>query len=343
MRRAEGAALHLSVLDTSPVVAGSTPRQALHDTADLAVTADALGYHRYWVPEHHGMRGVAGSAPAVVVAHLASVTRHLRVGAGGVLLPNHAPLVVAEQFGTLAALHPGRIDLGLGRAPGGPRAAVEAVRPERERTAMPFRAQVAELLAHLDPPEDAPVKATPVLGGNTPQVWLLGSSTASAELAGELGLPYAFAHHLAPGAAAEATRVYRERFRPSGVAAAPATLVSVSVIAAEDDDRARWLAGPIRLKVLSRARGRRILLPTPEEAAAHPYSDDDRAEIAARSPGLLTGGPETVTEHLRAVLDETGADELMVTTPVHDHADRLRSYELLASVAGRLRRVTPGP
>jgi luciferase family oxidoreductase group 1 len=337
MQWAERPGVPLSVLDTSPVVEGSDPRRALCNSVDLALLADALGYHRYWVPEHHGMRGVAGSAPAVLVGHLASATRHLRVGAGGVLLPNHAPLVVAEQFGTLAALHPGRIDLGVGRAPGGPRAAVEAVRPERERTAKTFAEQIAELRSYLDPAEDAPVKAIPVLGGNTPQVWLLGSSTASAELAGELGLPYAFAHHLAPGTAAEATRVYRERFRPAESGATPTTLVSVSVVAADDDDRAHWLAGPIRLKVLSRARGRRILLPSPEEAAAHPLPDGDGA------PGLLIGGPETVAERLQAVLDETGADEVMVTTPVHHHADRLRSYELVASVAGRLRRVTPGP
>jgi luciferase family oxidoreductase group 1 len=337
MHWAERPGVPLSVMDTSPVVEGSNPRRALCNSVDLALLADALGYRRYWVPEHHGMRGVAGSAPAVLVGHLASATRHLRVGAGGVLLPNHAPLVVAEQFGTLAALHPGRIDLGVGRAPGGPRAAVEAVRPERERTAKTFREQIAELRSYLDPAEDAPVKAIPVLGGNTPQVWLLGSSTASAELAGELGLPYAFAHHLAPGTAAEATRVYRERFRPAEAGATPTTLVSVSVVAAEDDDRAHWLAGPIRLKVLSRARGRRILLPSPEEAAAHPLPDGDAA------PGLLTGGPETVAERLQGVLDETGADEVMVTTPVHHHADRLRSYELVASVADRLRRVTPGP
>jgi luciferase family oxidoreductase group 1 len=338
--------VRLSVLDTSPIVRGSTPRQALHNTVDLARLADTLGCHRYWVPEHHGMRGVASSAPAVLVGHLASATRHLRVGAGGVLLPNHAPLVVAEQFGTLAALHPGRIDLGLGRAPGGPRPAVDAVRPEAERTAKTFRQQLDELRTYLAPPEDAPVKAIPALGGNAPPLWLLGSTTASAELAGELGLPYAFAHHLNPDMAGEATRTYFERFRPSDHAATPTTLVSVSVIAAENDERARWLAGSTRLKILSRARGNRILLPSPEEAAAHPYTDDDRAEITARSRGVLTGSPETVAEHLQTVLDVTGTDEIMVTTPVYHHADRRLSYELVASVAHLLRRsgsVTPGP
>jgi luciferase family oxidoreductase group 1 len=311
--------VRLSVLDTAPIVQGSTPRQALHNTVDLAVLADALGYHRYWVPEHHGMRGVASSAPAVLVGHLANATRRLRVGAGGVLLPNHAPIVVAEQFGTLAALHPGRIDLGVGRAPGGPQAAVDAVRP----SARPFRQQLDELLAYFHPSGET--LAIPVAGGNVPPVWLLGSSTASAELAGELGLPYAFAHHLNPGGAAAAMRVYRDR------ATTPTTVVSVSVIAAEDDERAEWLAGSTRLKVLSRVRGNRILLPSPETAAAYPYTDSDRAEIATRSGAVLVGGPETVAKHLRAVLDDTGADELMVTTPLYYHADRRRSYELIAT------------
>jgi luciferase family oxidoreductase group 1 len=325
--------VRLSVLDTSPIVHGSTPRQALHNTVDLAVLADGLGCHRYWVPEHHGMRGVASSAPAVLVGHLANATSRIRVGAGGVLLPNHAPVVVAEQFGTLAALHPGRIDLGAGRAPGGPRHAVDAVPPQPERAAQTFREQLAELRAYLT---DARSQAIPVLGGNVPPVWLLGSSADSARLAGELGLPYAFAHHLNPSGAGEAVHAYEDSFRPSGTTATPTTLVSVAVIAAEDDERAEWLAGPTRLKVLSRVRGTRILLPSPEEAAAHPYTDDDRAELTARAGSVLTGGPDTVAKHLRAVLDDTGTGELMVTTPVYHHADRRRSYEILAAVAARL-------
>ncbi|MFE0019436.1 LLM class flavin-dependent oxidoreductase [Amycolatopsis sp. NPDC059021] len=334
----------LSVLDTSPIVQGSTPKRALLDTVDLAKLADSLGYHRYWVPEHHDMPGVAGSAPAVLIGHLANATRRLRVGAGGVLLPNHPPIVVAEQFGTLAALHPGRIDLGLGRAPGGPRSSVEAVRQETARTAKTFREQLDELRAFFAPREGVRPRAIPVLGGNVPPMWLLGSSPASAELAGELGLSYAFAHHLNPGAAGEAARGYRERFRASEHATEPKMLVSVSVIAAEDDDRAEWLAGSTRLKVLSRVRGHPILLPSPEDAAAYPYTGEDRAEIAARSGSVLVGGPETVTEHLQAVLDETGTGELMVTTPVYHHADRRRSYELVATIADRLRpRESPHP
>jgi luciferase family oxidoreductase group 1 len=328
-RRAD---VRLSVLDTSPIVQGSTPKQALHNTADLAILADTLGYHRYWVPEHHGMRGVASSAPAVLIGHLANATQRIRVGAGGVLLPNHAPIVVAEQFGTLEALHPGRIDLGLGRAPGGSRMAVDAVRPEKERNAKTFRQQLDELQAWFNPPEDARIKAVPVLGGNVPPIWLLGSSATSAALAAELGLPYAFARHLNPDSASDAMRVYWEQSHAS----TPAALVSVSVIAAEDDERAEWLAGSTRLKVLSRLHGKRIQLPRPEDAAAYPYTSSDRAEIAARSGSVLVGSPETITKQLQAVLDDTGAHELMLTTPVYDHADRRRSYELVASVADQL-------
>lgn len=334
--------MRLSVLDTSPIVQGSTPRQALRNTVDLAVLADELGYHRYWVPEHHGMRGVASAAPAVLVGHLANATERIRVGAGGVLLPNHAPIVVAEQFGTLVALHPGRIDLGVGRAPGGPRQAVDAVRSEAERTAKPFREQLAELRAFFA--GDAGPQAVPVAGGNVPPVWLLGSSAGSARLAGELGMPYAFAHHLNPGAAAEALRAYEDSFRPSAHTTAPTTLVSVSVIAAEDDEHAEWLAGSTRLKVLSRVRGTRILLPSPEDAAVHPYTADDRAELAARAGSVVTGSPDTVAKHLQALLDDTGTGELMITTAVHHHTDRRRSYELLATVAPRLTpRQAPDP
>ncbi|MEV4603782.1 MsnO8 family LLM class oxidoreductase [Amycolatopsis sp. NPDC049253] len=252
--------MRVAVLDTSPIVAGSTAAEALHRTVDLAMLADELGYHRCRVPEHHGMRGVAGSAPAVVVGRVAAATRRIRVGAGGVLLPNHTPIVVAEQFGTPAAFHPGRIDLGLGRAPGGPRAAADAVRGEREHSAKPLAEPVKELLGYFA--GDGSVRAVPAVG-NTPAVWVLGWSPAGARVAAGLGLPYAFAHHLNARLAREALPAYREiTVRP--------TLRSVAVIAADTDERARWLAGPERLKILSRHRGRRILLPDPETAAAHP-------------------------------------------------------------------------
>ncbi|MCR3752613.1 MsnO8 family LLM class oxidoreductase [Lentzea californiensis] len=292
--------LRLSVLDTSPVVRGSTPREALRNTTDLAELAEELGFHRYWVPEHHGMRGVASSAPAVLVAHLAAVTERLRIGAGGVLLPHHPPLVVAEQFGTLAALHPGRIDLGIGRAPGGPSSVVAALR----RTDRPYRAQLAELLALLNPADTA---AVPVQGGNVQEPWLLGSSPGTSVLAAELGVRFAFARHLSPGLTCEAD------------------LVSVAVICADDGERAEWLAGPIRTKVRSRREGDRILLPSPQDAAALP--DDGR---------VLVGGPETISRKLQSVLDETGTSELMITSPVYHHADRRRSYELVSAISGSL-------
>lgn len=293
--------LRLSVLDTSPIVQGSTPREALRNTVDLAELAEELGFHRYWVPEHHGMRGVASAAPAVLVGHLATATERLRVGSGGVLLPNHPPLVVAEQFGTLAALHPGRIDLGVGRAPGGAPHVVSSLR----RTDRPYREQLEELKALLDPADTA---AVPVRGGNAPELWLLGSSPGTSALAAEIGVPFAFARHLSPGQACAAD------------------LVSVSVIAADDDERAEWLAGPIRTKVRSRGEGNRILLPSPE--GLDPVADDGR---------VLVGGPETITRKLQAVLDETATSELMITSPIYHHADRRRSYELVAAIAGALR------
>lgn len=333
MASPRGDSVLLSVLDTSPIVQGSTARQALRNSLELARTADELGYHRYWVPEHHGMRGVASTSPAVLVGRIADATRHLRVGAGGVLLPNHSPLVVAEQFGTLDALHPERVDLGLGRAPGGPPNAVEAVRSSQERAATPFPEQVDELLRYFSSAE--PVVAVPAVGNRLP-IWILGSSHSGAQVAGRRGLPYAFAHHLDPGGAGAAVRAYTESFRPSEVLDEPRTLVSVSVIASDTDDHAEWLAGSTRLKVLSRHRGNRILLPSPEESAARHYTEQDRADIAAQSEHVLVGSPETVRAKLQAVLDETGTQELMVTTPVYRHADRVRSYELLRNLGDSL-------
>ena len=313
--------MRVSVLDTSPIVAGSTAREALRRTVDLAELADELGYHRYWLPEHHSMRGVASAAPAVAVARIADVTSRIRVGAGGVLLLNHPPLVVAEQFGTLAAFHPGRIDLGLGRALGGPQRVAAALNPG---PADSFPARLEELLTYFAD-SDQPLRATPALG-NVPDVWLLGSSTASAYLAAELGLPYAFAYHLRPAEAAAATRIYRERFRPGRIAE-PSIVVSVAVVAAATEERAEWLARSIRAKALSRSRGERILLPRPEDAVVDP----------AVGPGpVLAGAPAALRNSLRTVIAETGADELMITTPVHDHEERKRSYALVREISDAL-------
>ncbi|MCA1186731.1 MULTISPECIES: LLM class flavin-dependent oxidoreductase [unclassified Saccharopolyspora] len=317
--------LTLSVLDTSPIVEGSSAAEALHRTLDLARLADRTGFHRYWVPEHHGMRGVACAEPAVLAGAIASATSGLRVGAGGVLLPNHPPLLVAERWGMLAALHPGRIDLGIGRAPGGTPAMAAALRRPPEATTAPAHATaLGELLACFEPES----RAVPARG-NRPEIWLLGSSGTGARLAAEHGLPCAHAHHLDPEGVPEAARVYRESFRPSAQLAEPVTLVSVAVICAESDAEAERLAGSTRWKTLSRRRGRRILLPSPERAAAE-LAGLDRAEVESCSPGLVAGSPGTVRRELLAIAARTGSTELMITTPVHDHARRRRSYELLA-------------
>jgi len=325
------ATVPLSVLDTSPIVSGSTARTALRNTLDLAQLADRLGYHRYWVPEHHNMRGVASSAPSVLVGQLAAATERLRVGAGGVLLANHAPIVVAEQFGTLEAFHPGRIDLGIGRALGSDKRTADVLRGAAERRAKSFEDQLDELLAYLEPPEEHAVRAVPAVG-NTPPVWLLGSGDHTARLAGSLGLPFAFAVHLNPAEASTALATYRRSFRPSREIREPTVLLSVAVIAADTDARAHWLAGPSKRKFLGRGLGDRILLPRPEEAADYPYTEADRAAIDTKFASVITGGPDTVGDRLRALLEATGADELMLTTQVYDHADRRRSYELVAEL-----------
>ncbi|WP_051581418.1 LLM class flavin-dependent oxidoreductase [Pseudonocardia acaciae] len=318
--------MRLSVLDTSPIVSGSTAREALGNSVDLARWAERLGYHRYWVAEHHGMPGVASAAPAVLVGRLAAATSRIRVGAGGVLLRNHTPIVVAEQFGTLEALHPGRIDLGIGRSIGGRAQTADLVRGRSEPASASFPERLDELLGHFTQHTSRAIPAE----GNAPPVWLLGSSEASARLAGPLGLPYAFAHHLNPDATAAALRSYRETFRPSRVACEPTALLSVSVIAADTEEHAEWLAGPSKLKFLARRSGRSILLPPPEQAAAYPYTDQERAAIDAQFATVLVGSPDTVRDRLRALAEDTGVDELMLTTRVHDHSDRRRSYQLIA-------------
>ncbi|WP_243794375.1 LLM class flavin-dependent oxidoreductase [Saccharopolyspora gloriosae] len=326
--------LTLSVLDTSPIVAGSSAKQALHNTLDLARLADTTGYHRYWVPEHHSMRGVACAEPAVLAGAIAAATARLRVGAGGALLPNHPPLLVAERWGMLTALHPGRIDLGIGRASGGAPSVAEALRrPHDATTASAHAAALTELLDHFEAePEPPQVRAVPA-SGNRPDIWLLGSSGASARLAAEHGLPCANAYHLNPDKALDTAQSYRAAFQPSAHLPEPTTLVSVAVICADTDTDAEWLAGSTRMKTLSRHRGHRIQLPSPEHAATELAALDD-AELGTYSPGLVIGSPDTVIRQLRTIATRTGTTELMITTPVHDHEQRLRSYRLLIEEAG---------
>ena len=321
----------LSVLDLSPVSKGSGAAAALRNTLDLARATEALGYHRYWLAEHHNMPGIASSATVVLIGHVADATERIRVGSGGIMLPNHAPLVVAEQFGTLEAFHPGRIDLGIGRAPGTDQRTALALRGPGGLSAENFPEQLTELLAYFEPSDTRAVNAV-TAEGNRPPVWLLGSSGFSAQLAGVLGLPFSFAHHFAAENTLPAVQLYRDNFRPSEALAEPYVMLGTSVVVAETDEQAQFLAGPSGLTFLSLRRGRPIPLPTPEEAATYPYTDVDRAFLADRFSSSVIGSPETVRKDLEQLLADTGANELMVTTMVHGHADRVRSYELLADL-----------
>ncbi|MFD5245608.1 LLM class flavin-dependent oxidoreductase [Amycolatopsis sp. NPDC058340] len=322
----------LSVLDLSPVVAGGGVADALRNTLDLARRTEALGYHRYWLAEHHNMPGIASSATAVMIGQVAAATERIRVGSGGVMLPNHAPLVVAEQFGTLEAFHPGRIDLGIGRAPGTDQRTALALRGPGGLSAENFPQQFAELLAYFEHSDQRAVNAV-TAEGNKPPVWLLGSSGFSARMAGELGLPFSFAHHFSAENTLPAVALYRDAFKPSDVLDEPYVMLGVSVVAAETDERAQYLAAPSGLTFLSLRKGRPIPLPTPEEAAAYPYTDIERVFIEDRAASSIIGSPETVHKGLETLLADTGADELMITTMVHDQADRVRSYELVSELA----------
>ncbi len=325
----------LSVLDLSIVGRGSTPSEALDHSRRLAQEVERLGFHRYWVAEHHNMPGIASSSPPVLIAHLASHTTTLRLGSGGVMLPNHSPLVVAEQFGMLEALHPGRIDLGLGRAPGTDGLTAAALRRSNRFDAEEeFPRQLGELLAYFNGtfPDDHPfaqIHATPGRG-YMPDVWLLGSSLYSAQLAGMLGLPFSFAHHFSGENTEAAVEAYRRAFDPTGVLDEPYVMLGVNVLCAPTLDEARYLAGPGKLAMARLRSGRPDVYPTPEEAAAHDYSPQEDA--AARSWGRhhVIGPPEAVRAGLLDLAERTGADELMITTMTHGFDERVRSYRLVA-------------
>jgi luciferase family oxidoreductase group 1 len=323
----------LSVLDLAPVAAGATPGAALAATTELARRTEALGYRRFWVAEHHNMPGIASSAPAVLLAHLAANTSTIRVGSGGVMLPNHAPLVVAEQFGTLEALHPGRVDLGIGRAPGTDQLTALALRRTMEGLgAEDFPRELSDLIGFFAGEHRHRIRATPG-EGDMPAIWLLGSSGYSAQLAGLLGLPFSFAHHFSAANTLPALELYRENFRPSQWLEQPYAMVAISVICAETDERAHYLAGPARLSFLRLRQGRPQRLATPEEAAAHPYGEGERAFAEQRLIDQAVGSPETVHTRLSELVGRTGADELMLTTMVYDIADRVRSFELVAAMS----------
>jgi luciferase family oxidoreductase group 1 len=320
-----------SVLDLAPVAAGSDVGAALRNSLELARHVERLGYQRFWLAEHHGMPGIASAATSVVIAHIAAGTSRIRVGAGGIMLPNHAPLLIAEQFGTLAALHPGRIDLGLGRAPGTDQLTLRALRRgpgDAER----FPEDVLELLAYFRPAQpDQVVRAVPGAGELVP-VWILGSSLFGAELAAEVGLPFAFASHFAPAALLSALALYRARFRPSRYLAEPYVMLGVNAIVAERDDEARLLASSLQQAFVNLRRGQPGLLPAPDPDLAAKLSEHDRMLLEHTLSCAVIGSVDTVREGVRELLKRTGADELMFTSQIFDHAARLRSFELLASV-----------
>jgi luciferase family oxidoreductase group 1 len=327
----------LSVLDLAPVSEGHTPAEALRNTLDLAPEVERLGFTRYWVAEHHNMPGIASSAPAVLLAHVGSVTSTIRIGSGGVMLPNHSSLVVAEQFGMLEALHPGRVDLGIGRAPGTDQLTARALRRTTDAQLMvdEFPEQLVELFGYFDGrwPAGHPyaqVTATPGLGYR-PAIWLLGSSDYGAHAAGVMGLPYSFAHHFASGNTMVAVDTYRRSFRPVGDLAEPYVMLGVSVVCADTDEHARYLAGPGALAFLRLRTGRPGKYPSPEEAASYEYTAWEQAFVDDRLRSAVIGSPETVRAGLADLAERTGADELMITTMVHSHADRVRSYRLVAS------------
>ncbi len=325
----------LSVLDLATVAQHATAADALADTTRLARVVESLGYHRLWVAEHHGMPSVASSAPAVLVGHLADATTTLRVGAGGVMLPNHAPLVVAEQFATLEALHPGRIDLGLGRAPGTDPSTARALRRSADLGAEHFPEDVVELINYLVPSDGPPTVPAPVPGrGYLPQMWLLGSSTFSAQLAGLLGLPFSFAFHFAPALVDEAVALYRKNFRQTGLLAAPHVMVAVSTLCADTDDEARYLSGPAALAMLHLRTGRPSPVVSPEEAAAYRYTSQEQLLVERITAEHVIGDPTSVKKALDALVERTGADELMLSTRAHDLATRTRSLTLVATQWG---------
>ncbi len=323
--------VELSVLDLVPVRAGHTAGDALQDSAALARHVEQLGYRRYWVAEHHNMEGIASAATSVVIGHIASHTATIRVGAGGIMLPNHAPLVIAEQFGTLDALFPGRIDLGLGRAPGTDRTTLRALRRDA-MAAESFPDDVLELQALLAPPEPGQaIRAVPGAGSRVP-LWILGSSLYGAQLAALLGLPYAFASHFAPDALEQALGLYRERFQPSRQLGQSYAMAGVNVILAETDAEARRLFTSIQMRFVGMFRGDRGLLQPPIDDIETYWTPTEKIQASRMLACSFVGAPATVERSLRAFVERTGVDELIVATAIYDPAARLRSYDLLKSL-----------
>jgi luciferase family oxidoreductase group 1 len=327
----------LSILDLSPVSAGSTAAQALRNSLDLARLADRLGYLRYWVAEHHNLPAIASSAPDIMIGQIAAVTQNLRVGSGGVMLPNHAPLMVAERFKVLEALFPGRIDLGLGRAPGTDPATSYALRRRQgisEEDDFLERFNELMLLETRAFPAGHPFHNVRAMPSDVPlpPIYLLGSSDYSAQLAGHIGAAFAFAHHFATFDAVEAMRLYRDNFSPSLSHAKPYAILATHVVCADTDEEAERLAATVDLNFVRRAKGEYLPLASPEEAAAYDYAPADRARIAQNRTRLTVGTPAKIKARLGPLLASTKADELMITSMIYSHEARKHSYELLAQI-----------
>lgn len=324
--------INISVLDLVAITAGSTPAIAMKNSLDLAQHAENWGYNRFWLAEHHNMKSIASTATAVLIGYIAGGTSKIRVGSGGVMLPNHAPLIVAEQFGTLETLYPGRIDLGLGRAPGTDQVTSMALRRSLSGSVDDFPNNVAELQRYLAPADPtARVRAVP---GEVLQIpiWLLGSSTFSAQLAGMMGLPFAFASHFAPSLLEAALKIYRDSFRPSESLKEPKVIACVNVVAADTDEEANKLATSLSLFALSVVRGNSQPLQAPVDDLDLFWDGSERYAVQQMFRYSFVGGPETIKKDLQNFLDKTQVDELMVVSHIYDHSARLRSYEILSKI-----------
>jgi luciferase family oxidoreductase group 1 len=320
-----------SVLDLSPIVQGGDAGQSFRNSLSLAQHAERLGFQRYWLAEHHGMPGIASAATAVLMAHIAAGTRSIRIGAGGIMLPNHAPLVIAEQFGTLESLHPGRIDLGLGRAPGSDPTTARAMRRNLTSDADEFPQDVLELMDYFSAEPRGPVRAVPGQGLNVP-IWILGSSLYGAQLAAALGLPYAFASHFAPQQMMQAIELYRACFKPSARLARPYVMLGFNVFAADTEEQAHFLASSMQQAFVNLRTGRPGRLPPPVRGYREQLDGPLRSMLEGILANSALGGPESVREQLQAFVARTGADELMITCQMYDHGARLRSYEIVSAL-----------
>lgn len=332
---------YFSLLDLSPIIEGGDAALAFRNTLDLAQHAEGWGYHRYWLAEHHNLPGIASAATAVVIGHVAGGTKRIRVGAGGIMLPNHSPLVIAEQFGTLDALYPNRIDLGLGRAPGSDQLTARALRRHLGNSDDTFPQDVLALQTYFAPAApDQALQAVPGAGANVP-LYLLGSSDFSARLAAELGLPFAFASHFAPEYLEIALDLYRRNFKPSPELAQPHAMIGAGIFAAETDAEAQRLFTSAQLQFLKMVRGRPGKLPPPVESMDGLWSVPERAAVQQRTRFAAVGAPETVRRRLEEMLEETAADEIIATAQIYDHAARLRSFEIAAAILAGLVRQRP--